>query len=184
MQEGSREVTDGSGSTDACGSWHPALGVDYGDARIGVAATDPLGILAHPVETIDQHAGDALSRLAELVSERRVRTVVVGLPLRMNGSEGDSARKVREFVRRLEPLLGGVPVQMQDETLSTAAAAEKLRQAGRSARQQKDVIDQAAAVEILRAWMESLPGADSGLTWSPEPEFDVPAHRRHSRRRR
>ena len=167
----------------APGEFHPALGIDYGDARIGVAATDPLGILAHPVETIDQRSTDAMERISALVAARRVRTVVVGLPLRMDGSEGDSARKVHDFARRLGKRLGEISVVMQDETLSTAAAAAKLHEAGRNARQQKSVIDQAAAVEILRSWMDSLPGAESGLTSEPDPEFAAPPSPRRNRRR-
>lgn len=132
---------------------HPALGIDYGDARIGVAATDDFGILAHPVETIDRSATDAPARIARLCEIRGIRTLVVGLPLRMDGSEGDSAAKVRAFAAHVAEQLPTVPIVFVDETLSTASAAAKLREAGRNARRQKAVIDQAAAVEILNSWM-------------------------------
>jgi putative Holliday junction resolvase len=133
---------------------HPALGIDHGDARIGIAATDDFGILAHPVETIDQSKGVAIERIARLVELRHIRTLVVGLPVRLDGSEGSSAAKVRAFTEQLRLRLPELPLIFVDETLTTSSAAAKLRAAGRNARQQKALIDQAAAVEILNLWME------------------------------
>lgn len=133
---------------------HPALGIDHGDARIGIAATDDFGILAHPVETIDQSKGVAIERIARLVELRHIRTLVVGLPVRLDGSEGSSAAKVRAFAEQLRLRLPELPLIFVDETLTTSSAAAKLRAAGRNARQQKALIDQAAAVEILNLWME------------------------------
>ncbi|MFZ9940510.1 MAG: Holliday junction resolvase RuvX, partial [Luteolibacter sp.] len=127
-------------------SSHPALGIDHGDARIGIAATDDFGILAHPVETIDCRKVDPIERIAQLVQLRGIRTLVIGLPLRMDGSEGDAAAKVRAFASQLHERVGAVPLVFIDETLTTSSAAAKLREAGRKARQQKAVIDQAAAV--------------------------------------
>ncbi len=134
---------------------HPALGIDHGDARIGVAATDDFGILAHPVETIPTSPGDPIERIAELVRLRRIRSLVLGLPLRNDGSEGRSAAKVRAFGAQLQSRLPEIPLSYIDESFTTTSAAAKLREAGRKARQQKGVIDQAAAVEILNAWMGS-----------------------------
>jgi putative Holliday junction resolvase len=85
---------------------------------------------------------------------RKIQTLVVGLPVRMDGSEGSSAAKVRAFAARLQLRLPTLPLILVDETLTTSSAAEKLRAAGLKSRQQKCVIDQAAAVEILNAWME------------------------------
>lgn len=132
---------------------HPALGIDHGDARIGVAATDAFGILAHPVETIDRKRTDAVERIAHLAKVRGIRTLVLGLPLRMDGSEGTSAHKVREFASLLTARMPDIPLVFVDESLSTSNASAKLREAGRKTRQQKAVIDQAAAVEILNAWL-------------------------------
>jgi putative Holliday junction resolvase len=136
---------------------HPALGIDHGDARIGIAATDPVGILAHPVETIDVRRTDPLGRIAEIAAERGIRTLVVGLPLRMDGSEGTAAEKVRRFATTLASRLPGLPLVFVDETMTTMSAAAKLHEAGRNSRRQKAVIDQAAAVEILEAWMGGSP---------------------------
>ncbi|MBT8043545.1 MAG: Holliday junction resolvase RuvX [Verrucomicrobiae bacterium] len=132
---------------------HPVLAIDHGDARIGIAATDPAGIMAHPVETIQVHEVDAIERIAELVSERQVRQIVLGLPLRMDGTEGDAAIKCRAFGDKICARLPGIPLHFCDETLTTVAAADKLHQAGKNAKRQKSIIDQAAAVEILNSWM-------------------------------
>jgi len=132
---------------------HPALGIDYGDARIGIAATDEFGILAHPVETIERRKTEPLARIAEIARERNTRTLVVGLPLRLDGSEGDAAEKVRKFATKLAEVLPEIPMQFIDESFTTIDAAEKLHAAGKNAKRQKPIIDQAAAVEILRAWM-------------------------------
>lgn len=134
-------------------SVHPALGIDYGDARIGIAATDDFGILAHPVETIERRTTDPIRRIAELCAMRRIRTIILGLPLRMDGSEGDAAAKVRAFGERLADAVRDIPMTYVDETLTTSSAAAKLREAGRKAKNQKHLIDQAAAVEILNVWM-------------------------------
>ena len=76
-------------------SQHPALGIDYGEARIGIAATDPVGIMAHPVETIHRHKTDGVTRIVQLVQERGIRTLVLGIPVRMDGTEGTAAAKAR-----------------------------------------------------------------------------------------
>ena len=134
---------------------HPALGIDHGDARIGIAATDEFGLLAFPVETIDRTVHrDPVARIAELVASRRVRTLVLGWPLRMDGSEGTAVAKVRAFAEALRQRLPDLPLVFVDETLTTADAAAKLREAGRRTRRHKAVIDQAAAVEILNLWLE------------------------------
>ena len=132
---------------------HPALGIDHGDARIGVAATDPLGIMAHPVETIHRQKTDALKRIGEIIMSRQIKTLVMGLPLHLDGREGESAVKARQFGALLHAAHPLIPLHYIDESFTTVSAAEKLHEAGRNARQQKCLIDQAAAVEILNLWM-------------------------------
>ncbi len=132
---------------------HPALGIDYGEARVGIALTDPLGILAHPVESIPVQKVDPILRIAELAKQNAVKTLVLGLPLRLDGEEGTAAAKVRRFGEKLEKVLPDVPLVFVDEFMTTVAASEKLRAAGRKAVHQRGVIDQAAAVEILDNWM-------------------------------
>ncbi len=123
------------------------LGIDWGDARIGVAACDPDGLVAYPLDTVA--AGEtALTRLAQIVAETEPLEVVVGLPRSMNGREGPAAAKVRERASALAVLLS-VPVRLVDERLSTVSASRRLREGGRKAKQQRSVIDAAAAAEIL-----------------------------------
>ena len=131
---------------------HPALGIDFGQTRIGVSATDEFGIMAHPVETVS--GTDPIKRISEIAQLRKVKTLVVGLPFRLDGSEGDSAQKVRAFAKKLAAALPALPLVFVDESFTTLDAAEKLREAGRKAKNQKGFIDQAAAVEILNRWME------------------------------
>lgn len=132
---------------------HPALGIDYGDARIGIAATDPEGILPHPVETIHIKQTDPIQRIAEIVNERSIKTLVIGLPLNLDEEEGPAAEKVRKFAAKLTASIPAIPMKWVDESHTTVGAAEKLREAGKNAKKQKDLIDQAAAVEILKRWL-------------------------------
>jgi|TARA_B110000908_G_C10207575_1_gene428480 putative Holliday junction resolvase len=132
---------------------HPVLGIDHGEARIGLAITDPVGIMAHPLETIQVKTTDPIERIIALVSTRQVKQLVLGLPLRMDGSEGTAAEKIRAFGRELAEKID-LPLYYMDESLTTVAAAEKLHQAGKNAKKQKSIIDQAAAVEILTNWLD------------------------------
>ncbi|MBR9761487.1 Holliday junction resolvase RuvX [bacterium] len=132
---------------------HPILAIDHGDARIGLAATDEFGIGTHPVETIDCRKTEIIPRILEVIAERKIQAVVLGLPLRMDGSEGTSSKKVRKFGKELRTNLGDIPLTLFDERFTTVTASEKLRSAGRKAKQQKDVIDQVAALEILKDYL-------------------------------
>ncbi len=132
---------------------HPALGIDFGQARIGIAATDPIGILAHPVESIPCASCDPIERIAQIVEQRSIRSLVLGYPLRLDGSEGSACEKVRAFGVKIQARLPLLPLIYVDEFLTTATAQEKLHQAGKKSRQFKPIIDQAAAVEILNNWL-------------------------------
>ncbi len=150
-----------------------ALGVDYGEARIGLAASDELGMLAHPVETIHRaETPDYLSRIAEVAAERRIETVVVGLPLRLDGSRGTAAEKVEAFVAELRGKLPDtVKIETSDERLSTVEAQRKLHEAGRNTRKSRAVIDQAAAVVILQDYLDEKAGP--ALPSGPEEDEDA-----------
>ncbi len=144
---------------------HPALGIDYGQARIGIAATDSCGILAHPVESIHLAKTEPLNRIAELVAQKGIRSLVLGLPLRLDGTEGTACEKVRSFGKKLREKFPELPLIYVDEFLTTTVAQEKLHKAGKKAKDFKPIIDQAAAVEILNTWLEqTMP--------PPEPDFD------------
>lgn len=129
------------------------LGIDPGDVRIGVAASDPDGILATPVETVARGRGD-LDRLAALAEEYSAAWVYVGLPRSMSGGEGPAAGKVRAFALELATRLRTVPVSLCDERLSTVTAEGQLRAQGKKGKKRRAVVDQAAAVVILQGALE------------------------------
>jgi putative Holliday junction resolvase len=130
------------------------LAVDPGDARIGIAASDPSAFLATPVETVPRGRGD-LDRIAALVAEREVVLVYVGLPRSLSGGEGPAAGRVREFAAQLAARLVPVPVRLHDERLSTVSAEAVLREQGRTGRRRRAVVDQAAAVVILQSALDT-----------------------------
>lgn len=132
------------------------LGVDVGKVRIGVAISDPDGILASPLVTLGRdRRGADLSELANIVAERSVVEVVVGLPLLLSGAEGAAVKDARRFADRLRKRIAPVPVRFVDERLTTVSAIRMLRDRGVRGGQQRAVVDQAAAVEILRSWLET-----------------------------
>ena len=134
---------------------HPILAIDHGEARIGIAASDPLGIIAHPIETVPNN-DNTLERINTIIEQKNIASIVIGLPLRMDGSEGTATIKIRKFVKLLKGnLVNKLPLEFVDERMTTIAAADKLRAAGKKAKQQKEIIDQAAAVEILSNYMQS-----------------------------
>lgn len=132
---------------------HPVLAIDYGEARIGLAATDDLGIAVHPVETIAVDRTEPLARIVEICAQRKVQQLVLGLPLRTDGSEGTAAEKVRAFGNQLAKARPEIPLAYCDERFTTMSASNKLREAGKSAKKQKGIIDQSAAMEILSDWL-------------------------------
>lgn len=132
------------------------LGVDVGRVRVGVARSDRDGLLAMPVETIQRDEVDALvRRVAELVAELDVVELVVGLPLSLSGGDTPSTQDARDVAAALAAV---APVRLVDERLSTVTAQAGMRQAGRSTRRQKAVIDQAAAVVILQHALDAERG--------------------------
>lgn len=139
------------------------LGVDVGSVRVGVAVSDPGGVLATPLVTLrrDEREGSDLRQLAELVAEYEVVEVVVGLPRTLAGREGPAAETARSYADALEPLLT-VPIRMVDERLTTVVASRTLAQRGVKGRKQRAVIDQAAAVAILQGWLDQRRSSGAG----------------------
>lgn len=130
------------------------LGLDLGDARIGVAISDPDRRLAVPLGTVHTGAPADLKAIAKLVGENGVELVVVGLPLRLSGSAGESARKAEEFAGALRSVLP-VPVVLHDERLSTVEAERALRDAGMSGRRRRRSVDRSAATVILQSYLDA-----------------------------
>lgn len=137
------------------------MGIDYGTARIGVAVSDELQMLAHPTETITvAKTPNPVARVAALALEKNVERIVVGLPRHMNGSIGASAEEAQKFAEKLKPLVA-CEVQTWDERLSTVAAHRALQEAGKTTRQTRGYIDQVAAQMLLQSYLDSLPDNQS-----------------------
>jgi putative Holliday junction resolvase len=132
------------------------LGVDVGSVRVGVAISDPAPILATPLVTLsrDERSGSDLDRLAELVVEHEVVEVVVGLPRTLAARHGKAAAIATSYARKLARRVRPVPVRLADERLTTVSATRMLSDQGVRGRKQRAVVDQAAAVEILQAWLD------------------------------
>ncbi len=135
--------------------------------RIGVAASDPNGILATPLETVRrERSGRHVRRLAELVAELDAVEVIVGLPRTLADRTGPSARDAIDLADVLARRVAPIPVRLADERLTTVSAQRSLREAGVRAKGQRGMIDQAAAVAILQSWLDQrravLPGEVSG----------------------
>lgn len=145
------------------------LGIDVGSVRIGVAASDPDGMLATPVETVPRAGaagrgrktgrssgapGADIARIVTIAAEYEAVEIIVGLPRTLRGESGTAARIAGEFAGKLRDSLPEVPVRLSDERLTTVSAARALRDSGVRARGQRQVIDQAAAVSILQSWLD------------------------------
>lgn len=133
------------------------IGVDPGTVRVGVAASDPDGVLASPVVTLarDPAGGADLDRLAALVREREAVEVVVGLPRSLSGRLGPAARSAQEYAAALADRVAPVPVRLCDERLTTVAATRQLTERGIRGRKGRAVVDQSAAVLILQGWLDA-----------------------------
>lgn len=131
------------------------LGIDVGTVRIGVATSDPDGVLATPVETVRRDRTDKhIRRLAKLVDELGAVEVVVGLPRTLADRTGPSAIDAIAVADALAVRIAPTPVRLADERLTTVAAQRSLREAGVRAKGQRAMIDQVAAVGILQFWLD------------------------------
>jgi putative Holliday junction resolvase len=131
------------------------LGLDYGSRRIGVAICDELGMTAQGVATIARKNREAdLGAIGDLVRRHGVEQIVIGYPLRLDGSEGIQCEKINRFIRRLEARLS-LPVIRWDETLSTKEAEELLRQGGVHWEKRREIVDRVAASIILQGYLDA-----------------------------
>lgn len=148
------------------------LGLDVGDARVGIALSDPDGVLATPLETAAR--ASAPQRVQQILTEHAVERLYVGLPRSLRGEEGVAARKAREFVvelAELEPLAHEPEYEVYfiDERLTTVSAHGALRASGRKTKNHRSVVDQVAAVMILQSALdfERTAGRAAGDIWCP-----------------
>jgi putative Holliday junction resolvase len=134
------------------------LGLDYGTRTVGVAVTDALGMTVQPVETIrrdsDTKIRPTLRRIEELIEEYDVQELVLGLPLNMDGTEGERAARSREFAEMLERRTG-LLVHLIDERLTTVEADEVLAECGVDRRERKKYVDTVAAIFILEDYVRN-----------------------------
>jgi putative pre-16S rRNA nuclease len=132
---------------------NPILALDFGRARIGVAISDDLQLLAHPLVTIPTKERPE-SRIARIVDDKNVDHIVAGIPRQMNGRIGTAATEVLQFVEKLRAILP-CPVVTWDERLTTVAAHRALRDAGKKTRHTRGYVDQVAAQMILQSYLDS-----------------------------
>lgn len=133
-----------------------ALGIDYGDTRVGVAVSDALGLMAHGVEVIPNRVyKKMLDRLVQLAAAYQAQCIVIGLPRNMDGSEGFRADATKAFAADLQSLLPDVELALWDERLSTVEAAGILNQTNTRGKSRKAVIDAVAAEIILQSYLDA-----------------------------
>jgi putative Holliday junction resolvase len=132
------------------------LAVDWGARRIGLAVSDPLGIIASPLPTLEiRGEAQAVARVADTIRELEADAVVVGLPLRLSGARGEAAEAAERFAARLREACA-VPVTLFDERLTSALAERRLREVGAKLRRRKGRVDQGAAAALLESWLARM----------------------------
>ena len=132
------------------------LAIDHGTKRMGIAVSDELGILAQPLEFIPADPfHEFLARLKQILGDREIDQILVGMPRNMDGSYGPQALKVQDFVAALKKSVLQ-PIKTWDERLTTVQAVGALRASGKKAKKQKDKVDAAAAAVLLQGYLDSL----------------------------
>jgi putative Holliday junction resolvase len=149
------------------------MALDYGARAIGVAVSDELRLTARPLATIRRDrlgAARAIERICALAAEYEVSTLVVGLPLRMDGTPGDAAAQIERFIRELQRQLQ-IPVVAQDERLTSREADQMLRERGASLSERRARCDEYAAAIILQDYLAAHPNSGYPIT------SEAPSHR-------
>ena len=134
------------------------LGIDYGDSRVGVAITDALGITVQGLETIHHKGNDkiVLKRLEELLNEYEVDTIVVGLPLNMNGTKTERVEVTEKFIHKLKCKFNKLKIEEIDERLTTVAAHKTMNFLNINKHKKRDIVDTISAVYILETYMKKI----------------------------
>ena len=132
------------------------LGIDYGDSRVGVAITDALGITVQGLETIHHKGNDkiVLKRLEELLNEYEVDTIVVGLPLNMNGTKTERVEVTEKFIHKLKCKFNKIKIETMDERLTTVEAHKTMNFLNINKHQKRNIVDTISAVYILESYMK------------------------------
>lgn len=133
------------------------MGIDYGDSRVGIALSDPLGITAQGLTTLPNKVyAKMLDNLVSLVKEHSVERIVLGMPKNLNGTSGDRAEVTEAFKNDLELRLGGIEIVLWDERLTTVQAAGILNVTNTRGKDRKNIIDTVAASIILQSYLDYI----------------------------
>ena len=134
------------------------LGIDYGDSRVGVAITDELGITAQGLETIHHNGNDkvVLRRLEEILEQYQIDTIVIGLPLNMNGTKSERVEITEKFIHKLKCKFNKVKIETVDERLTTVAAHKTMNYLNINKYEKRNIVDTISAVYILVTYMNKI----------------------------
>ena len=134
------------------------MGIDYGDSRVGIAVTDALGITCQGIETIHHNGNDkiVLKRLEELINEYEIDTIVIGMPINMNGTKADRVEITKKFIHKLKCKFNKIPIEEIDERLTTVAAHKTMNFLDVNKKKKRDIVDTISAVYILEIYMNKL----------------------------
>ena len=134
------------------------LGIDYGDARVGIAITDPLGITAQGLETINRNGSDkiVLKRLEELIEQYNVTTIVIGMPINMNGTKTERAEVTEKFIHKMKCKFGKIPIETIDERLTTVEAHKTMNYLNVNKHKKRSIVDTICAVYILETYLKKI----------------------------
>ena len=134
------------------------LGIDYGDSRVGIAISDSLGITAQGLETIHHNGNDkiVLKRLEELFNEYEIDTIVIGMPINMDGTKTERVEVTQRFIHKLKCKFGKIPIAEIDERLTTVAAHKTMNFLDVNKRKKKNIVDTISAVYILEIYMNKM----------------------------
>ena len=131
------------------------LGIDYGDSRVGIAVSDSLGITAQGLETIHHNSNDkiVLKRLEEIVEEKQITAIVIGMPYNMNGTESNRVEITRKFIHKLKCMFPKIKIEEMDERLTTVAAHRTMNDLEVKKDKKRNIVDTISAVYILEMYM-------------------------------
>ena len=134
------------------------LGIDYGDARVGIAISDELGITAQGLETIHHNGNDkvVLKRLAEIIDEYKIDTIVIGIPINMNGTKSERVEITENFIHKLKCKFNKVQIERIDERLTTVAAHKTMNLLNINKNKKRNIVDTISAVYILETYMDKI----------------------------
>jgi len=134
------------------------LGIDYGDSRVGIAITDALNITVQGLETIHHQGNDkiVLKRLEEILNEYEIDTLVIGMPINMNGSKADRVEVTEKFIHKLKCKFNKIKIETIDERLTTVAAHKTMNFLNVDKTKKKNIVDTISAVYILETYMKKI----------------------------